>query len=329
MGYHILMTSKDTYEICIERGIYGASTILESPKKDQFNADIVASLSCIKKDDYVFFYVRQAGIVGLWQVSLGPFLDSTKLWTDNEQMYPYRVCFDPIVREFPNHIDMNDIYDLMDNGKIWTFDLGANIKKNHWPISSREGEEIIRLLLRNNPIFSKVKAIKRPYFPNDVFPILNKIDFDKKGLVKYEGFLNAYITRELSRGNLKEMIGEYDDFLNYVPTSYNKVMDIFLTHVTKVGSINITHKYTCMELKKDVVEEEDLKQIIRYEKWLSRKLADGDTDMIQSILVGHEFDSKVLEYCAKRKAIDEKLIRLFEYKSEPESNIIHFKEIDQ
>ncbi len=77
-----------------------------------------------------------------------------------------------------------------------------------------------------------------------------------------------------------------------------------------------------------MVSENDLNQIIRYENWLIRKLADGDSEMIQSILVGFDFDEKVIDYCKKRKAIDEKTIRLIKYKVNPEKNDLILEELD-
>ncbi|GAI55934.1 unnamed protein product [marine sediment metagenome] len=67
--------------------------------------------------------------------------------------------------------------------------------------------------------------------------------------MRVEGYLNAWFMREFSAGNLKDIIGEYRDFLDFVPTSFNTVMDIFLTHVTTLDSVDILHKFTCIELK--------------------------------------------------------------------------------
>jgi len=203
--------------------------------------------------------------------------------------------------------------DLQDKGKIWTFDLGAMRQKNHNPITADEGKELIRLLLRNNPVFHSVTQIAEPYpIGNTELPL--SLATDSKGRIKYEGYLNAWFMKSFVGGKLKELIGEYRDFLNFVPTSFNKVMDIFLTHVTAVDGVDILHKFTCMELKTGICTEENLNQIIKYENWLVRKLAGGDNEMIQSILVGFDFQDKVLEYVEKRKLIEEKTVRLMKYR---------------
>jgi len=64
------------------------------------------------------------------------------------------------------------------------------------------------------------------------------------GRVRYEGWLNAWFMRSLARGEL---------------------MDIFLTHVATVDSIDVLYKYTCIELKVDRATEQDLAQILRYQ----------------------------------------------------------------
>ncbi len=105
-------------------------------------------------------------------------------------------------------------------------------------------------------------------------------------------------------------------------------MDIFLTHVTSIDSVDILHNYTCIELKTGICTEEDLNQIIRYENWLVRKLAGGDNEMIQSILIGFNFQDKVLEYVRKRKLIEEKTVRLIKYEVTKNQDDIILSEVE-
>ena len=321
MSYHILLANKENFEICIEKGIYG---VIKSAS-DKLNAEVISCISGIKPGDFVFFYVKNLGIHGLWKVTTAPFYDEEKIWSGFNQKYPFRFCFEPIIRKFTKPVVLSDILDLRDKGKIWTFDLGSLTKKNLYTITTDEGKEIIRLLLRNNPIFISAEKIKNPYEPKKPEFIPLSLECDRKGRIKYEGFLNAWFMKSFSENRLKDLIGDYKDFINYVPTSFNRVMDLFLTHVTPIDSVEILHKFTCIELKTDVVTEENLKQIIRYENWLIRKLANGDSEMVQSVLVGFDFDDKVLNYREKRKFIEEKPVRLIKYKVD--KNNISLEEI--
>jgi predicted RNA-binding protein with PUA-like domain len=309
MGNHIFLSGEANFEKCLEHGVYGGV----SQPLERINSEIIASFQAIKPGDFAFFYVRNVGVYGLWKVTSLPFYDQSDLWGNKEQKFPYRICFEPSIRHFPRPIALSDIMDLQDKGKIWTFDLGAMRLKNHNPVTADEGKELIRLLLRNNPVFQSVTQIAKPYPIGNIELPLSLVT-DNKGCIKYEGYLNAWFMKSFVNGKLKEIIGEYRDFLNYVPTSFNKVMDIFLTHVTSVDGVDVLHNYTCIELKTGVCNEENLNQIIKYENWLIRKLAGGDNEMVQSILVGFDFQDKVLEYVKKRKLIEEKTVRLLKYR---------------
>ncbi|RKZ02260.1 MAG: hypothetical protein DRQ10_00345 [Candidatus Hydrothermota bacterium] len=289
------------------QGVYGAP----KGKNSATNAEIVASLSVIKPGDFIFFYVKNVGIYGVWKVISHPFYDETPIYSD--RVYPYRILFEPVIREFEEPILLHEILDLRDKGKIWTFDMGMFTKKNHFPITSQEGIEILRLLLRNNPVFKPVRRLKNPYRPINRRPLWKRFEFDSKGRFRYEGHLNAWLAKSFVDGELRDVFGDYFDVINYVPTSFNKIMDFFLTHVTRVDSIDILHKFTCLELKTGTVKEKDLEQLIRYENWIARKLADGDFDMVQSILIGFDFDDSVIEFVAKRNKLEHRKVRLLKY----------------
>lgn len=322
MGSHIFLASQENFDKCLEFGIYGGI----SHSFERTNSEIIAGFEAIRPGDFIFFYVKNIGIYGLWKATSRPFLDERNIWGRKEQSYPYRVCFEPSIREFRKPIALSDILDLRDKGKIWTFDLGTFAKKSHQPVTTEEGKELIRLLLRNNPIFYTLTQIPKPYLAGEVALPL-KLETDVKGQIKIEGYLNGWFMRSFAHGKLKNLIGDYYDFLNFVPTSFNTVMDIFLTHITTVDSVNILHKFTCLELKTGICVEENLNQIIKYENWLTRKLAGGDADMVQSILVAFDFNDKVLEYVKKRRLIEEKTVRLLKYRVNKEHNDITLSEI--
>jgi hypothetical protein len=119
--------------------------------------------------------------------------------------------------------------------------------------------------------------------------------------------------RSLARGELKSLLGDYREFLNLVPTTFNKVMDVFLTHVATLDSVEVVYKYTCIELKADRAADQDLAQVLRYEDWLARRLCGGDKEMIQSVLVARRFSDPIVEYVRNRRRIEEKTVRLIEY----------------
>lgn len=327
MGYHICLVGESNFDVCIQRGVYGGIESYGSTKSEQLNSEVISSFAGIKVGDFLFFYVKNKGLYGLWKVTSDSFYDTTPIWGNPNQLYPYRVCFEPTIRKFTVPIAMADILDLRDRGRIWAFDLGSITRKSHHPITTSEGKELIRLLLRNNPIFLEPDVIANPYLPSKKEPLPINLECDKSGRMKYEGYLNAWFMRCLARGELKELIGDYRDYLNYVPTSFNKVMDIFLTHATIVDSVDILHKFTCIELKTGNVSEDDLNQIVKYENWITRRLGDGDPEMVQSVLVGFGFGERLLEYRRKRRDIEEKMVRLMKYKVDSHKKSLIVEEI--
>jgi len=309
MASHVFLVTQGHFPTCLKRGVYGGIF----HQLERINSEVIAGFQAIRPGEFIFFYVKNVGVYGLWRATTEPFFDKRDVWADKEQDFPYRVCFEPAIRRFSKPISLSDILDLRDKGKLWTFDLGTIGKKSHHPITTDEGKELIRLLLRNNPISHPPNLIPEPYISNGAALPL-KLNTDGKGQIKVEGYLNAWFMKQFGKGNLKDVVGEYHDFLNFVPTSFNTVMDIFLTHVTRLDSVDILHKFTCVELKTGLSTERDLNQIIKYENWLTRKLANGDNEMVQSILVAFDFQDKVLEYVARRKTIEEKTVRLLKYR---------------
>jgi hypothetical protein len=176
-----------------------------------------------------------------------------------------------------------------------------------------EPRELLRMILRNNPIRQNPHPLSDPYVPSAWEKITVELSSGQSGRVRYEGWMNAWFMKSLAKGELKDLLGDYREFLNLAPTTFNKVMDIFLTHVTTVDSIEILHKFTCIELKADRATEQDLRQVLRYEDWLSRRLAAGDNEMIQSILVARRFADPVIAYVKNRRRIEEKTVRLMTY----------------
>lgn len=88
----------------------------------------------------------------MWKVVGEAYFDETQVWADNQQLFPYRFSFESTVGHFPKPVSLSDVFDLRDKGRIWTFDLNPVLRKNQYKITMDEARELLRLLLRNNPI---------------------------------------------------------------------------------------------------------------------------------------------------------------------------------
>jgi len=323
MGAHIFLASEENFQTCVRHGVYGCVL----PHREWNKAEVVAGLLSVQPNDLIFFYVKNRGIYGLWKAVGEPFYDETQIWSNAQQSYPFRITFESVVGSFPKPVSLIDVLDLHDKGRIWTFDLNPVQRKNQYKITMAEARELLRLLLRDNPVRRPPLPVPSPYAPSRRDGIRIEIGQDKKGRVKYEGWLNAWFMRAFSRGMLKDLFGDYREFLNLVPTAYNKVMDIFLTHVTDVEGLEILYKYTCMELKAGRAAERDLAQVLRYEDLLARRLAAGEKEMIQTVLVAQAFSTDVVDYVKDRRRIEERTVRLFRYNTTDDEVGIRLEEI--
>ena len=174
MGAHILLVSERNYEICITREVYGCV----QPTTEWNRAEIIAGLYSLQLDDLIFFYVKNKGIYGLWKVVSEPFYDDEAIWTDTNQLYPYRFLIGRSFGTFQNPISLSDILDLHDKGKIWTFDLNPVQQKNQYKITMDEAKELLRLLLRNNQLWQPKYDSFNTYNPQKRETI--KIDFGER-----------------------------------------------------------------------------------------------------------------------------------------------------
>ena len=327
MGAHIFLVGADNFDVCVGRGVYGCV----EPKREWNQAEIIAGIKTIQSGDLVFFYVKNRGVYGIWRVTDTPFYDKLPIWSNDEQMYPYRFLFEATVGDFPIPVDLNDILDLRDRGRMWTFDLNPVQQKNQYKITMSEARELMRLLLRNNPIRKSSKPISDPYIRPVTAPTV-EVNFssnNQPGRIRYEGWLNAWLMEALSQGQFQEIFGEYREFLNLVPTTYNKVMDAFLTHSTQIDGMEVLYKYTCIELKTDRATLDDLTQILKYEEWVRRRLASGDSHMVQSVLLAHSFGDDVVEYVKKRQEIEERTVQLIAYRFDEDSRTIELSSASQ
>ncbi len=100
MGYHIFLTGQENQVKSLNRGVYGGASL----PLERINSEIIAGFAGIKLGDFIFFYVRNVGVYGLWKATTMPFFDKTDIWGNKEQDFPYRVCFEPSIRHFPNQL---------------------------------------------------------------------------------------------------------------------------------------------------------------------------------------------------------------------------------
>jgi len=90
MGYHIFLAAENTFNISVERGVYGGIQSKGSSKSTQLNSEIISSFAGIEVGDSVFFYVKNKVFMDWWRVTTEPFYDTTSIW-NNPKQFRYKL----------------------------------------------------------------------------------------------------------------------------------------------------------------------------------------------------------------------------------------------
>jgi len=315
MAVHIFVVDETNYQMCIRTGL---AAIPDSEKPNIQDA-LISRMALIRKNDFVLFYIiGKKELRGVYKVLECPFYDMTQVWakTDDGQIYPLRIRIDNSDYTFSNPICLSDIYDLRDNGKIWTFALKrpTGTRNAMFSISDHEFEELFNLYLKLNPINFEPKQIKEPYRyfePN----LMDYLTINSDTLEpKYESTLMSLISQGLSKENFKDIFGNYHDYLSYIPTSFEKEIDMLLIF-NNPRNLQQTIAYNIIEIKRDIFDEKALEQLLQYEDWFLRKKVNGDSTMLRTTGIAKKINKDVISYLKTRKQIENKKVILLEYEN--------------
>lgn len=304
------MASEENYDICIKHGLVGLPEAKESKSHDNIFDVMLSRLAMIKENDYILMYViGSKELRGVWQADGTPFYDESKVWED--RVYPFRCRIKTSEFCFENALLLNDINDLRNNNKIWTWALQRSTGTNAmFSISNREFDVIITEYLKINPFSQNIWRIVEPY-PFHDSNILEKVHTDNEKL-KYEFSVMTYLNYSFANGKFKELFGNYSDYLSYIPTNLGREMDILLMYSHPHNPLEIL-SYDIIEVKRDIFDENALSQLIDYESWFLQKKISGDMKMLRTTAIAKTFSEEVVDYVNKRNRIEHKPIKLIQY----------------
>ena len=309
MAVHIFTLSESNYEICVKRGIVGIPEAKDSSMHDNIFDGLLSRLACIKDDDYILMYIiSKKELRGVWQADGEPYYEESKVWED--RLYPFRCKIKCSIYNFSSYLSLNDINDLRNSGKIWTWSLqrasGAN---SMFSISDYEFSILLNEYIKINP-FSLQKGIipnPSPFHENNVIDMLHT-EGDK---LKYEYTVMAFLSAAFSQKKFVDIFGNYIDFLCYVPTNLGKEMDALLFYENPNNHEIVS--YDIIEVKREEFDVKALTQLIGYESWFLQKKISGDMNMLRTTAIAGRFSEEVIDYVNKRKIIENKPIKLLRY----------------
>lgn len=313
MPAHVFVLDNTNYNICIHRGIVGLpEASAESKNKHATNEALLSRMAIVKEGDYVLFYVTGIKeLRGIWRAIGQPFYDITPVWKD--KLYPFRFRLESTEYSFEKPLRLNDIFDLRNSGKIWTFALNRASGTNAmFSISNTEFDILLQEYLKTNPFTINRNVIMEPYpvKPANLFEQIHRID---NGLLpRYEASLMAMLLGSFVKGQFQEMFGNYSDYLSYIPTNLGTEIDILLFFNNPQNTYQ-TMSYDIIEVKLDRFDGKALRQLIGYESWFIHKKVQGDMNMVRVSAIAKRFDADVVEYVQKRKQYEDKEIKLCQY----------------
>ena len=311
MAVHIFTVSEENYKVCVEKGLVAIPEAKEGSRHDNVVDGLLSRLAGIKEDDYVLMYViKSKSLRGVWQVEGQPFYEESQVWSD--RMYPFRCRIKWSQYNFQNALMLDDINDLRNIGKIWTWALERSTGTNSmFSISNGEFLTLLTEFMKINPFTTQKGRILQPY-PYHDSNIVDMLHFQNSGAPKYEFTIMALLNAEFAKGAYTNIFGNYSDYLCYVPTNLGKEMDFLLMYDNPLSTGHVV-SYDIIEVKRDEFDEDALSQLISYESWFLQKKVSGDSNMVRTTAVAKTYSDSVIKYVAQRKCIENKPIKLLQY----------------
>lgn len=319
MSVHIFTVNEENYEICVKRGLVGLPEPKETRSRSNVFDGLLSRLAVVREDDYILMYViGTKELRGLWQAEGRPFYDETSVWTD--RVYPFRCKIKCSPYYFEKPLKLNDISDLRNSGKLWTWALQRASGSNAmFSISNKEFEILLNEYMKINPFTMSRSIILEPY-PVRKFNLMDFIHLEK-GQPQYEYSIMALLNDAFARGDYTNIFGNYTDYLSYVPTNLGSEMDVLLMFGNAIKKEEIV-SYDIIEVKRSEFGENALTQLIGYESWFLHKKVFGDLNMIRTTAIAKSFAGTVIDYVKSRTVFEDKPIKLVTYDYDPSGRLI-------
>jgi hypothetical protein len=290
-----------------------------SKNENYTNDALLSRIAIIKEGDYIFFYITKdkskkdegKELQGIWRAIGQPFYDITPVWED--KTYPFRCRIESTEYSFKKPLRLNDIFDLRNSGKIWTFALNRASGTNAmFSLSDIECDVLLQEYLKINPFTINRNVIMEPY-PVKPANLFEQVHRQEGGhMPSFESSLMAMLARAFVEGNFQDVFGNYSDYLCYVPTNFGTEIDILLFFNNPHHERQIL-SYDILEVKSDRFDADALRQLIGYESWFIHKKVQGDMNMVRVSAIAKRFDPNVVEYVENRRNYENKEIKLLEY----------------
>ncbi len=329
MKAHILITNEETFRVCRDRLFWGIGTPdCPTTFKDWVNPSnsrkpylkMLVDMMGISIGDLVFLYERQVGFHGIYKASSPLFFDTANVVNNDGSsvgaQWPLRIKLESAYY-FPKPVPEDLLFSTPQYENvfgIWGYRKSQGARGCN-TITPEAAEALTELLVKINGKDVKYDA-SDPYTPSEPNEVCFQIWRDGEK-VALEDFLRGYILAHLEDDDLEKIFGPKEDiewYANNVPYHISqKNVDILVFHKNfRYTLAPLRYKYSVVELKKGTAQPKDVSQIIRYSQWAGSRLANGESEMIQPILIAYNFSDDAIKK-AEMSDFNDRGILLFKY----------------
>jgi len=327
MQYFLFTVSRQSWTEHFATGIAAINDPGHNPANRQGTAQrqgAMCELIGINRGDLFFFYVQgEKKIKALYEANSAPFFDTSNLVTNGfiDNRFSLRIEFQNKIN-FPIEIDMDEIWHLKDKGLFWSIQQQkGDAIGNHacLALTKKDGDFLLKMFYEKNPIVNPVASINIQTHNNQ------PLTFDLRhngNCLHYEKAFQGLFLNDLKQGLHKDILGDYDYFVPFFPTSSQKEIDIMLIKHNANGDVVW---YSILELKASTFSTNELDKLMNYESWAINAIANGNSRMIHSIGIANNFNQNVIDYVATRLNYINKKVRLISYSFNSANNQLIFQ----
>ena len=330
MKGHVVIANNLARQVVAERGVFGV--FAEDRGKPQWRktrADILSDLSCLRVGDRVFFYdLDDKSFWGIHEVTARLHHDKSDIGLPRPA--PYRFGLRPLL-PLEKPVAESNLFSRKDAARDFRsifFKKALNRGKACTHLFPEETAALTEALLtQNDRIPDSAPAAKAASGPRPLLP-----EFEVNGAeVSLEKELEWWLTCHLdSHAECRKIVGDPADievFANYVPiTISGGNIDLVVYHRREAAGVRVRYKISIIELKKGRAASDAALELENYVRWFVRNIVGVErADIIQPILVAHDFDREVLARCGHWN-LSERKPRLFQYAASAPGDI-RFEEV--
>lgn len=261
----------------------------------------------VRDEDIIFFYLEGEGFKGIYRAKESPFFDPFPIGGVPASR-PFRIKIE-CLHHFDQAVPENALFANLERQGIfwlWYHNKIRRTGRGCTPLDPDARDTLIELLIRYNNGREGEKDFHPLPYPNShninelrAFRVAHD---SGTGAINYEGALEAILMSAFreKRSTVSHIFGDFTNlewFANQIPYHVSgKTIDMMLYHRSKEFlGIDSRYKITIMELKRGTASIDTVKQLLTYCEWAADHLAQGDSHLIQPVIVAHDFEDSTLE----------------------------------